>query len=141
MIGCLCLGVVGCFPWVEPGVSWWLWPQCGLFSVVILGCLARVVGGFGLNLLCPGCGLGFSLVLLVSCFLSCMDYVLFFLCPGCGLMFIASRFSSQIACCPIYGDWLLSGLLVLALYVGILYRDDAPFLGFRGGAVRFFFFG
>ena len=56
-------------------------------------------------------------------------------------MLIASRFTSRIACFPVYGDWLLSGLLVLALYVGILYRADAPFLGFRGGVVRFFFSG
>ena len=45
-------------------------------------------------------------------------------------MFIAGRYTSRIACCPVYGDWLLCGLLVLALYVGILYRADAPFLGF-----------
>ena len=41
MIGCLCLGVVGCFPWVEPGVSWWLF--------FFFWINKNLVGGFGLN--------------------------------------------------------------------------------------------
>ena len=44
-----------------------------------------------------------------SCILCCMDYFSVLLCPGCGLMFFVGRFS----CCPVCGDWLLRGLLVL----------------------------
>ena len=42
-------------------------------------------------------------MLLVSCILSRMDYVVVFLCPGCGLMFIAGQYVGRIACCLVVG--------------------------------------
>ena len=63
-----------------------------------------------------------------------------FLVPGVWALFIAGQYAGRIACYPVVGR-LLRGLLALALYVGILYRVVALFLGFRGGYVRFSFFG
>ena len=63
-----------------------------------------------------------------------------FLCPGCELKFIAGRYAVRFASCPVCGDSLLRGLLVLALHVGILFGLMPLFLGFRGGVVRFFLF-
>ena len=54
-----------------------------------------------------------------------MDYVLVFLCPGCGLRLSLVDMLVGLLVCPVCGDWLLCGLLVLALYVGFLYRADA----------------
>ena len=54
-----------------------------------------------------------------------MDYVLVFLCPGCGLSLSLVDMLVGLLGCPVCGDWLLRGLLVLALYVGFLYRADA----------------
>ena len=53
-----------------------------------------------------------------------MDYVLVFLCPGCGLSLSLVSLVGLLGC-PVCGDWLLRDLLVLALFVGFLFRADA----------------
>ena len=46
--------------------------------------------------------------------------------------------SGWFACCPICGDRLLRGLLVLACLWRSCFGLMPHFLGFRGGAVRLF---
>ena len=50
--------VVGCVvSHIFPGIShWWIWLCVLVVSLVFLGCLARIVGGFYL-VSCPECGL------------------------------------------------------------------------------------
>ena len=99
-LGCICLGCVHVLVVL-------------LFLVVVcfgLMPLSYVFRGGAVRLWVSLVAFGF---VYCSCsfILCCLDYVLVLLWSGCGFMLIFGRYAGRFDYFPVWGDWLLSGLL------------------------------